>query len=170
MVWRPPDLAAQPIAAFAQRLDDRREQQRLANGDDLRPEALLCRLRPERREVRRDHVAGDNVRAGRLECRDLRREVAVHELIASGVAQLVTGLCQCGRQPKVWITPGIAVGIIWKKTADHLVGRELVPQREERCDDVLQSPEEMVGPGEALLRVAFAPEEIGLPGAIRGDA
>src|SRR6185503_6080524 len=128
MVRRPPDLAAETITALTQRLDNRREQQRLSDGDDLRPEALLCGLRPEGREIRRDHVAGDNVRAGRLECRDLRREVAVHELIASGVVQLVTGLCQCGRQPKVWITPGIAVGIIWKKTADHLVGRELVPQ------------------------------------------
>src|SRR6187401_3649241 len=123
MVRRPPDLAAEAIAALAQRLDDRREQQRLSDGDYLRLEALLRRLRPERREIRRDHVAGDDVRAGRLERRNLRREVAVHELVAAGIVQLVAGLCQCGWQPEIRIAPRNAVGVIREKTADDLVGR-----------------------------------------------
>src|SRR6185437_2922323 len=136
MMRRPPDLAAQPIAALAQRLDHRWEQERLADRDDLRPETLLRGLRPERREIRWNHVAGDDFRAGCLECRDLRREVAVHELIAAWIVQLVAGLCEGGRKPEIGIAPRIAVGVVREKTADHLVGRELVPQRKERADDV----------------------------------
>src|SRR5665811_2634221 len=53
---RPPDFAGEPVAAFAQRVDDGGEQQRLADSDDLRLEALLRRLRPEGREVGWDHI------------------------------------------------------------------------------------------------------------------
>src|SRR5262245_17216888 len=53
MVWRPPDLGREPVAAGAERVDDGREEQRLADGDDLRPETLLRRLRPEGCEVGR---------------------------------------------------------------------------------------------------------------------
>src|SRR5438093_383962 len=51
MVRRPPDLGGEPVAAGAERVDHGGEEQRLADGDDLRPEALLRRLRPEGREV-----------------------------------------------------------------------------------------------------------------------
>src|SRR5262249_21631422 len=61
MVWRPPDFRGEAVAACAERIDHRREQQRLADGHDLRAEALLRRLRPEGGEVGRDHVAGDNL-------------------------------------------------------------------------------------------------------------
>ena len=36
--------------------------------------------------------------------------------------------------------------------------------------DHAEAPEEVVGPLEALLGIAFAPEEPGLPGIVRGDA
>ena len=45
-----------------------------------------------------------------------------------------------------------------------------IPQRQERADDVLEAPEEVIGPGEALGRIALAAEEIRLPRAIGGDA
>ena len=60
---RPPDFRGEAIATLAERIDHRGEQQRLADGDDLRLEALLRRLRPEGGEVRRDHVAGDDLGA-----------------------------------------------------------------------------------------------------------
>ena len=62
-----------------------REQQRLADGHDLGMEALLRRLRPERREIGRDHVADDDLGAGALERRNLRGEIVVHHLIAAGI-------------------------------------------------------------------------------------
>src|SRR4029078_12363198 len=98
MVRRPPDLAAEAVAAPAQRLDDRREQQCLSDRDDLWLEALLRPLRPKRREIRRAQFAGDDFRAGRLERRNLRREIAVHELVTAGIVQLVASLCQCRRK------------------------------------------------------------------------
>ena len=170
MMRRPPDFAGEPVAAFAQRVDDGGEQQRLADGDDLRLEALLRRLRPEGREVGRDHVAGDDLRAGRLERRNLRGEIVVHELIAAGIDELEPALGKRRREPDVGIAPGIAVGVVGEQPADHLVGRQFVPQRQEGGDHVFQAPEEMIGPGEALLRVALAAEEIRLPRAVGGDA
>ncbi len=53
-------------------LDRRREQQRLAERDDLRLEALLPRLREEGLGIGRDHHAGDDLHALLLEGRDLR--------------------------------------------------------------------------------------------------
>src|SRR5512139_679565 len=167
---RPPDLAAEAIAALAEGFDHGWEKQGLTNGDDLRSEALLCRLRPEGYEIRRDHVAGDDFRARCLERRNLRREIAVHELVAAGIVQLVAGFCEGRRQAQLWVAPGIAIGIVRKKAADDFVGRKLIPQRQERGDDVLEPPEEMVRPGKALLRIALAAEEIRLPRTIRGDA
>ena len=43
----PPDLGREAVAQVAERLDRTREQQRLAERDDLRLEALLARLRQE---------------------------------------------------------------------------------------------------------------------------
>jgi hypothetical protein len=44
------------------------------------------------------------------------------------------------------------------------------PQSQERRDDGLKTPKEVIGPGEAFLRIAVAAEEIGLPRTIGGDA
>ena len=167
---RPPDFGGESVAARAERVDDRREQQRLADGNDLGAEALLRRLRPEGREVGRDHVAGDDLGIDRLERRDLRREVVVHQLIAAGIGEPVAGLCKRRRQAVLRIPPGIAVGVIGEQAAHDFVGRRRIPEREKRPDDVLKSPKEMIGPGEPLGRIALAAEEIRLPGTIGGDA
>src|SRR3954470_2741514 len=95
MVWRPPDLGREAVAACAERVDDGGEQQRLADGDDLRPEALLRRLRPEGREVGRDHVAGDDLGARGLERGNLRSEVVVDRLIATRIDQPIA---RCGER------------------------------------------------------------------------
>src|SRR5262249_3603861 len=79
-------------------------------------------------------------------------------------------LGQRRRQAKLGIAPGIAVGIVGKQAPHHLVGRAGIPQCQERRDDVLEAPEEVIGPGEAFLGIALAAEEVGLPGAVGGDA
>src|SRR5262245_6522513 len=170
VVWRPPDLAGQPIAARAKRLDDRGEKQGFADGDNLRLESLLRGLRPECREIRWDHVAGDDLGPRRLESGNLRREVVIHELIAAGIVQLVAGLRERRRQAELRIAPGISVRVVREESADDLVGRQIVPQRQKRCDHVLKPPEEMIGPGKSLFRISLAAEEIGLPRTICGDA
>src|SRR5450756_865473 len=89
---------------------------------------------------------------------------------AAGVNELEPALGKRRREPDVGIAPGIAVGVVGKQPTDHLVGRQFVPQRQEGADHVFQTPEEMIGPGEALLRIALAAEEIRLPRTVGGDA
>ncbi len=84
--------------------------------------------------------------------------------------QLVAGAGERRRQAELRIAPGVAVGVVREQAGDDLVGRRAVPQREERRDHVLQAPEEEVGPGEALLGIALAAEEVRLPRAIGADA
>src|SRR4029453_18671175 len=108
MARRPPDLGGEPVAARAERIDHRGEQQSLADGDDLRAETLLRRLRPEGGEVGRDHVAGYDLGIHRLEGRNLRSEVVVHELVAAGGGELVAGLRERRRQAALRIPPGMA--------------------------------------------------------------
>src|SRR5262245_3707601 len=112
VVWRPPDLAGQPIAARAQRFDNRRKQQGFADGDDLRLESLLRGLRPECREIRWDHVAGDDLGSRRLERGNLRGEVVIHELIAAGIVQLVAGLRERRGQTVLRIAPRISRALV----------------------------------------------------------
>src|ERR1700758_4799122 len=132
-------------------------------------EILLCRLRPEGREIRRDHIAGDDRYACLFESRDLRGEVVVHDLIAARINEPVAGFRECRRQAALRIAPGIAVGIVWKQSADCAIRDLALPQRQKRGDDVFEAPEEMIGPRETLLRIAVATEEIWLPRAIRSD-
>ena len=133
-------------------------------------EILLRRLRPKGGEIGRDHIPGDNLGAGFLETRDLGCEVIIHDLIAAWINQSIAGLRQCRRQTALRIAPGIAVGVIGKESTDHLVGGLTLPQCQKGGNDVFQTPKEMIGPGEALGRVATAAEEIRLPWTIRGDA
>src|SRR5262249_19707430 len=67
MARRPPDFGGEAVAARAERLDHRREQQRLADGDYLRAEALLRRLRPETGDVGRDTGAAHDSGVDRRE-------------------------------------------------------------------------------------------------------
>src|SRR5262249_27071757 len=102
--------------------------------------------------------------------RNLGGEVVVHKLVAAGIGEFVAGLRQGRRQAALRIAPGIAVGIVGEEAAHHLVGRRLIPQRQERADHVLEPPEEVIGPGEALGGITVAAKEIGLPRAVGGDA
>ena len=106
------------VAAVAERLDHRREQQRLADGDDLRLEALLRGLAPEGGEIRRDHVAGDDLAAGCLEGADLSGEIVVQRLIAARIDQLVAGRGERRRQAALGVAPGVAVGVVREEPAD----------------------------------------------------
>jgi superfamily II DNA/RNA helicase len=71
------------IAAIAERFHRSREEQRLADRHDLRVEALLCRLAPERREIRRNENARHDLHVGRLERGDLGGEIIREELEAA---------------------------------------------------------------------------------------
>jgi hypothetical protein len=69
----------------AQRLDAGREQQRLGHGREAGLVALLHRLPPERREVRRDRHAEQQLGLLLLELRDLRAEVLGAVRVVAGV-------------------------------------------------------------------------------------
>src|SRR6516165_10148991 len=105
IIRRPPDFAGQAVAARPQRIYHRWEQQRLADRHYFWMEILLRSLRPESREVRRDHVPGDDLGAGFLEPRDLGGEVIIHHLIAARINQPVAGLRQ--RRPALRITQAL---------------------------------------------------------------
>src|SRR5277367_2918583 len=75
MVRRPPHFAGDADAARPERSHVGREQERLAERDDLRLIAHLGALIVETGEVRREQIAGDDLYAGFLEGRHLRREV-----------------------------------------------------------------------------------------------
>jgi hypothetical protein len=124
---RPPEFTRQSIPTRAQGADHRRKQQRFADGDDLRLKTLLRGLRPEGREVRRDHVACDDLAIRRLEGGNLRGEVVVHHLVAAGIVQPVTGLRERGRQAELGIAPRIAVSIVREQPTDDLVGGQAAP-------------------------------------------
>src|SRR5260370_7183798 len=53
MIWRPPNLARKPISATAESRDRIREKEGLSDRDHFGLKALLRRLIPESREVRR---------------------------------------------------------------------------------------------------------------------
>jgi hypothetical protein len=59
--------------------------------------------------------------------------------------------------------PGVAVAIIWEQATHLLVGLDGLPAIGEVGDHVLQAPEHVIRPVEALGRVALASEEPGLP-------
>ena len=65
---------------------------------------------------------------------------------------------------------GLAVVVVRPERADHLVGRHLVPGGEIGLGEVGGAEEEMIGPVEALLRIAAAAEEIGLQRRVVGQA
>ena len=77
---------------------------------------------------------------------------------------------QLRRQADVGIAPGIAVAVVCEEKSDLLVGVDLIPDRGEHHEDVFDAPVVVVGPLEALRRIAAAAEEPGLPGRRCGDA
>src|SRR5262245_14732361 len=98
MMRRPPDLRRQFVTRRSEGLYGCGKQQRLADRRDLRLQTLLARLRPERREVRRDHVAGDDVGSRALERADMGGEVVRQRLKAARVEEPEAVLAQLGRQ------------------------------------------------------------------------
>src|SRR6185436_3401514 len=105
----PPHLGAEVLADRAERLDRRREQQRLADRRDLRGVALLLGLLPERREVGRDRHAEQDLGVLRLEPGDLRGEVLGAVRVVPRVGDRVTALADDGREPGGRVAPGVAV-------------------------------------------------------------
>src|SRR5881296_921056 len=166
---RPPDLSGHAVTQVAQCLDRARKEQRLADGGDLRTEALLSGLLPERRPVRRDRHAGDDLDLFPLEGRDLRGEVVGEVRIAPGVDDLVAGLGQRGRKPALLVAPRVAVAVVGPERSHDLVRLHRVPHVDEDADDVLEPPEEVIGRLEADVRLAAAREEPRLPRTHGGD-
>ena len=164
------------MAILAQRLDGDRKEDRLADRSDLRLEALLQCLFPERREIRRQHHTGDDLAIGRLERTDLGGEIVGEILVAAGIGELVTALLQHRREADDLVAPGVAVTIVRKQPADGFVGRDLAPHVGEDGDDVLEPPEEMIGVVEAFpgrrpaAGIGLTADEPGLPRRDGGDA
>src|SRR6185436_16915225 len=118
---RPPDFGGQAIAEIPECLDGGGEQQRLAQGDHLWPEALLPCLRQEGFGVGRDYHPGDDLDTVFLESGDLCREIVVHILEAARVKQRESFLCERSGESPFLVTPGVAVAVVRKQAADLLV-------------------------------------------------
>src|SRR5258705_5444289 len=125
MVRRPPHFRRKVVAVLAERLDRDREKDRLSDRGDLRPEALLQRLFPERGEVGRQYDAGDDLGVGTLERADLCREIVGEILVAAGVGELLAGFLQHRRGSSHLVPPSIAVAVVWKQVANRICGADL---------------------------------------------
>src|SRR5262245_25460111 len=117
---RPPDFGGHTGTAVAKRFDRRREQQRLGDRGDLRPEALLRCLRPERGKGWGHEYAGDDLYVLRLEHRDLARKVVRHRRIEPGIDQREAFLLDCSREAALLVANGVAIRIVAPQAADHL--------------------------------------------------
>src|SRR4029453_1190058 len=170
MLRRPPYLSGHAGAERAQRLHRAREEQGLAHAGDLGLEALLGGLLPERRPVRGDRHAGDDLDLGVLEGRDLRGEIVAQVRVAAGIDQRVAGLGQHGWEAALLVPPRVAVAVVGPERADDPVGGDRAPHVEEDADDVFQPPEEVIGRLEAGVGLAPAREEPRLPRADARDA
>ncbi|MNP08039.1 hypothetical protein D3C76_1000940 [compost metagenome] len=166
----PPDFRRQVVAGLAQRFDRGGKQQRLAHRDRFGLEALLACLGPEGAEVRWNHHPGDYLDISFFERGDLRREIVGQALEATGIDQLKTLLRQHRWEAELLVAPGIAVAIIGKQAADHFVRRHRAPHRTVGADHIFKAPEKVVGPLEALIRLATPGEKPRLPWRHRGDA
>ena len=170
MPRRPPALGGEPVADRADGLHLGREQQGLADGRGDGLELLLVRLLPEVDEVRRDEDAAEDLAAGRLELADLRRVILGAVLEPAAVDHRVARLLEHRRLTGLGVGPAEAVGVVRPHGADLLVGLELVPHAGEHGGDVLEAPEDVVGPREGLVGRGAAAEEVRLPRAVVGDA
>src|SRR5258708_7561783 len=102
MAWRPPNLAGKPIRTTAEGADRRREEERLSDRDHFGLKALLRRLIPESRKVRRSDRPGEYLRASALEGGDLRSKIVAERLKTSGVDQLVEpASCRAAGKPRL---------------------------------------------------------------------
>src|ERR1700686_1699147 len=76
------------------------------------------------------------------------------------------------RLEEVWqvLVGVITVAVVAPQRAENLVGWERQPHVGKYVAELIEAPEEMIGPFKSLLRVAFSAEEPNLPGIVRGDA
>src|SRR5258707_4370069 len=83
MAWRPPNLAGKPIRTTAEGGDRGREKECLSDRDHFGLKALLGRLIPETRKVRRGERPRDDFHARVLECGELRSVIVAQRLRTS---------------------------------------------------------------------------------------
>ena len=117
----PPDLRGQTVAQVAQCFDRAGEQQRLAQRDDLRLEALLARLGQKGLGIGRDDDAGDDLDAILLEGSDLGTEVLRAILKTAGVDEREAHGSQRLRKAQFLVAPSVAVAVVGEQAADFLV-------------------------------------------------
>ena len=126
-------------------------------------EVLLRRLRPERGEVGRQRDADDDLDVLLLELADDRREVVGQHLEPAGIDDRVPGRRGARREARLRVGERVAVGIVRAEEADHLVRLRRIPHLDEHSDELLGSPEEVVGPLETDRRIPAPREEVRLP-------
>ena len=118
----PPRLGGQVLPEVAAEGLRRRSNSRALRPSRPAGVALLRRLLVEVREVRRDRVAGDDLRVGALEPRDLRGEVVGAVLVAPRIDEPVAALrSTAGTRSSCRRTRSVAVGR--PRAADGPVGR-----------------------------------------------
>jgi hypothetical protein len=142
-----PQYAREVVAEGSERLDLRREESRFRNlGDlDLLRQPLLGRLPPEGREVGRDRERVEDLDAGALELRDLRRVVVRAVLVGARVDDLVARLLE---QRHEGAADRVAVGIVRQHHAHDLVRLHLRPEMRVGVEEVLDAEAEVVGVAE----------------------
>src|SRR5262249_43076751 len=147
-----PHLGRKIVAVLAKGFNRRWEENGLTNRGDLRLQSLLEGLIPESGEVRWQHHAGDNVAFRLLESRYLRGEVVQEVLITAGIGKLVAELVEHRRESELLVAPGVAIAVVGEQSADGFVRLQLPPHIGEDGDDVLKSPEIVIGVVEGLPR------------------
>src|SRR5271157_3568769 len=160
----PPELLRQAGSDVPQRFHRRGDRVGFAHRDHLRTEALLVRLGPEILEVRRDRHAADDLDALLLVGGDDGAEVLLKRLEAAGIEDAITQLGKHRRNAQLGVSPSVAVAVVGEEKTNLVVRRHLRPDAGKYFYDVLDAPEVVIGPLEALGRVAAAAEEPRLPG------
>src|SRR6266702_4963237 len=170
MRGRPPHFRGEAIAEIAQRFDRSREQERLADGNDLRFETLLARLDQKVLRVRRNHDARHDLRTALLERCDLCGEVLRHGLKTARVLERKTLLREHRRKAELAVAPRVAVAVVRKESTDRLVGLYRLPHTGVDGDHVFKAPEEVIREAKTFLRITLPAEEPRLPRHYGGDA
>jgi hypothetical protein len=99
----------------------------------------------------------------------------VSVLVAARIGELVAELGEHRREADVGVAPGIAVAVIGEEPTDAPVGIELRPHVGEDGDDILETPEEVIGvverlPGAGIAGVALLADKPWLPRRHRRQA
>src|SRR5581483_9613317 len=167
---RPVGAARERRAELADRGDLRREEAGLRELRDLAllRVALLRRLLPERREVRRDRRAVEDLAVVLLVERDERRVVGLPVLVAARIEDLVAARLQQRDEARAERVP---VGVVRIHDADVLVRLHLRPQVLVGVGELLraEAEEERVAERVRAARLRAAAEVERLPRIDRAD-